>query len=40
MANRNTVGFGLIAQGNVGATDAAGGQGKYFIDANLSLIHI
>ena len=34
MANRNTVGFGLIAQGNVGATDAAGGQGKYFIDAN------
>ena len=34
MANRNTVGFGLIAQGNVGATDAAGGQGKYFIDSN------
>jgi hypothetical protein len=34
MANRNTVGFGLIAQGNVGGTDAAGGQGKYFIDAN------
>ena len=34
MANRNTVGFGLIAQGNVGSTDAAGGQGKYFIDAN------
>ena len=24
MANRNTVGFGLIAQGNVGSTDAAG----------------
>ena len=24
----------LIAQGNVGSTDAAGGQGKYFIDAN------
>ena len=34
MANRNTVGFGLIAQGTVGSTDAAGGQGKYFIDAN------
>ena len=34
MANRNTVGFGLIAQGNVGSTDAAGGQGKYFIDSN------
>jgi|TARA_E500000305_G_C3921252_1_gene188211 hypothetical protein len=34
MANRNTQGFGLIAQGNVGATDAAGGQGKYFIDSN------
>ena len=33
MANRNTVGFGLIAQGNVGSTDAAGGQGKYYIDA-------
>ena len=37
MANRNTVGFGLIAQGNVGATDAAGGQGKYFIDANYAV---
>jgi hypothetical protein len=33
MANRNTVGFGLIAQGTVGSTDAAGGQGKYYIDA-------
>ena len=37
MANRNTVGFGLIAQGNVGGTDAAGGQGKYFIDANYAV---
>ena len=37
MANRNTVGFGLIAQGNVGSTDAAGGQGKYFIDANYAV---
>jgi hypothetical protein len=33
MANRNTVGFGLIAQGTVGSTDAAGGQGKYYIEA-------
>ena len=37
MANRNTVGFGLIAQGNVGGTDAAGGQGKYFIDSNYAV---
>ena len=37
MANRNTVGFGLIAQGNVGSTDAAGGQGKYFIDSNYAV---
>ena len=34
MANRNTVGFGLIAQGNVGSSDANQGQGKYYIDAN------
>ena len=33
MANRNTVGFGLIAQGTVGSTPATGGQGKYLIDA-------
>ena len=33
MANRNTQGFGLIAQGTVGSTPATGGQGKYFIDA-------
>ena len=33
MANRNTVGFGLIAQGTVGSTDANQGQGKYYIDA-------
>ena len=37
MANRNTVGFGLIAQGKFGSTDAAGGQGKYFIDANYAV---
>jgi hypothetical protein len=33
MANRNTQGFGLIAQGTVGSTPATGGQGKYLIDA-------
>ena len=33
MANRNTVGFGLIAQGTVGSTPATQGQGKYLIDA-------
>ena len=36
MANRNTVGFGLIAQGTVGSTDAAGGQGKYYIESNMA----
>ena len=34
MANRNTVGFGLIAQGTVGSTPATQGQGKYYIDSN------
>ena len=33
MANRNTVGFGLIAQGTVGSTPSTQGQGKYLIDA-------
>ena len=33
MANRNTTGFGLIAQGTVGSTPATQGQGKYYIDA-------
>ena len=33
MANRNTGGFGLIAQGTVGSTPATQGQGKYYIDA-------
>tara|TARA_R110000822_G_scaffold41548_1_gene113057 strand:- start:286 stop:876 length:591 start_codon:yes stop_codon:yes gene_type:complete len=33
MANRNTVGFGLIPTGTVGSTPATAGQGKYFIDA-------
>jgi len=39
MANRNTVGFGLIPTGTVGSTPATAGQGKYFIDAayNVSL---
>ena len=34
MANRNTVGFGLIAQGTLGSTDQSQGQGKYYIQAN------
>ena len=33
MANRNTTGFRLIAQGTVGSTPATQGQGKYLIDA-------
>ena len=33
MANRNTVGFGLIPTGTVGSTPATQGQGKYLIDA-------
>ena len=33
MANRNTAGFGLIAQGTVGSTPATQGQGKYYIKA-------
>ena len=33
MANRNTVGFGLISQGALGSTPATQGQGKYYIDA-------
>ena len=33
MANRNTQGFGLIAQGTVGSTMASQGKGKYLIDA-------
>ena len=36
MANRNTVGFGLIAQGTVGSTDANQGQGKYYIESNMA----
>ena len=34
MANRNTTGFGLIAQGTLGSTDQSQGQGKYYIQAN------
>ena len=34
MANRNSTGFGLIAQGTLGSTPATGGQGKYYIQAN------
>ena len=37
MANRNTQGFGLIAQGTVGSTPATGGQGKYLIDAGYAV---
>ena len=33
MANRNSVGFGLIPQGTIGSTPATGGQSKYYIDA-------
>ena len=37
MANRNTVGFGLIPQGTVGSTMASQGQGKYLIDAGMGV---
>ena len=37
MANRNTAGFGLIAQGTVGSTPATQGQGKYYIDAGYNV---
>jgi len=33
MANRNSAGFGLIAQGTIGSTPSTQGQGKYYIDA-------
>ena len=33
MANRNTVGFGLIPSGTLGATPSTGGQNKYKIDS-------
>ena len=33
MANRNTVGFGLIPSGALGGTASAGGQNKYKIDS-------
>ena len=33
MANRNSAGFGLIAQGTIGSTPATQGQGKYIIEA-------
>ena len=33
MANRNTQGFGLIAEGTLGSSPATSGQGKYKIDA-------
>ena len=36
MANRNSAGFGLIAQGTVGSTPATQGQGKYYIDAGMT----
>jgi len=37
MANRNTVGYGLISQGALGSTPATQGQGKYYIEANDSV---
>ena len=37
MANRNTVGFGLIPTGTVGSNVANGGQSKYFIDAGYNV---
>ena len=37
MANRNTSGFGLIAAGTVGSTPATQGQGKYYIDAGMTV---
>ena len=37
MANRNTAGFGLIPQGTIGSTPATGGQGKYYIDAGMTV---
>ena len=33
MANRNTVGFGLIPSAALGGTSAVGGQNKYKIDS-------
>ena len=33
MANRNTVGFGLIPSGTLGGTPSTGGQNKYKIDS-------
>tara|TARA_B100000900_G_scaffold49815_1_gene36807 strand:- start:1110 stop:1703 length:594 start_codon:yes stop_codon:yes gene_type:complete len=37
MANRNTVGFGLIPTGTVGSNVSNGGQSKYFIDAGYNV---
>jgi len=33
MANRNSAGFGLIAQGTLGSMPNSGGQSKYYIEA-------
>ena len=37
MANSNTAGFGLISVGTVGETPATQGQGKYYIDAGMTV---
>jgi len=37
MANANTKGFGLIAAGTIGSTPATSGQGKYYIDAGMTV---
>ena len=37
MANSNTAGFGLIPTGTIGSTPATGGQGKYYIDAGMTV---
>ena len=37
MANRNTVGFGLVPTGTVGSNVSNGGQSKYFIDAGYNV---
>ena len=37
MANRNTVGFGVVPTGTVGSNVSNGGQSKYFIDAGYNV---
>ena len=40
MANRNTVGFGLIPSGALGATPSTGGQNKYKIDSGYAIVYL